>query len=113
MHLDSVTNDATATVLTGRGQRRNRAFKAIEDMSFPTHDDLKSLIVVVMTPFTLCHLPFLLIARVCLSHAVQWILIARCLPVHLSLGMERRKSYPLTTVAHETFLVVQPTERDV
>jgi hypothetical protein len=62
-----MTNNATVTVFTSRGKRGNRALKAIEDMRFAAHDNLKSLIVLIVTLFTNRHthsyLPFYLYAK--------------------------------------------------
>jgi hypothetical protein len=55
VNFHPVTNDATTTLLTGRSQRRDCTFKAIEDVMLTTHDDLEALIVLVTTLATLTH----------------------------------------------------------
>src|SRR5258708_35915149 len=70
IHFYSMANNATTTAMTRRGQGSNRAFKAVEDMCLPTHDNLKGFIIFVVTPFTLCHMydSFSLESRSSLSH---------------------------------------------
>src|SRR5215469_2435646 len=51
-----MTNNAAATVMTGRSQGSNRTFKAVENMFLPGHHHLKGLIIVIATPFTLSHI---------------------------------------------------------
>jgi hypothetical protein len=50
-----MTYNGATTMMTGRSQGSNGTFKAIEDMGLSTHDDLKGLVVVIATPFTLRH----------------------------------------------------------
>jgi len=50
-----MTNNAAATVTTGRSQGSNCTFKAVEDMCVTSYDHLKGLIVVIATQFTLSH----------------------------------------------------------
>lgn len=51
----SMPDDPAPTVSASRGESLNGTFEAIERVSAPLHDDLKSFVVVVATEFTLRH----------------------------------------------------------
>jgi len=53
--LDSVTHDFASAIRTYRGQRVNRALKAVKDMSAIFYPNLKRFVVFVTTHFTLSH----------------------------------------------------------
>src|SRR5579883_1196576 len=55
VHLYAVANDAAATVMTGRGQFTDRALKTIEYMFLTGQNNLKGLVVLIATLFTLGH----------------------------------------------------------
>lgn len=54
--LYSMPNNAATTMLAGRGQACNRAFKTVECIFLTPYNDLKGLIVFVATQFTLSHI---------------------------------------------------------
>src|SRR6266566_7543366 len=69
VYLYSMTNNAAATVTTGRSQGSNCTFKAVEDMRVTSHDHLKGLIVIITTQFTPSHTH---------SSLYRTILVTRC-----------------------------------
>ena len=50
-----MADDPAPTMRTGRCQLLNRAFKAIEDVSAPSGNDLEGEVIVVAADFADCH----------------------------------------------------------
>ena len=68
VYFYSMTNNAAATMTTGRSQGSNCTFKAVEDMCVTSHDYFKGLIVVIATQFTLSHTYSSLYQKVFITH---------------------------------------------